>query len=92
MDINDELRDQEMQERMAFHVDELEELFERIRGFTDSDLCEWVAVQEWLDWKRVDRLQTKAKRNEDRAVSDVQLLAVRAFGMESFADLSRPEA
>jgi len=92
MDIDDEFQDEEVREHLSILVQEHEELFDRIRKFTSSDLCAWLVVQAWFDWKRMERLQSGRKRKGDRPVSEAQLKLLGKLGMESLADLSRREA
>jgi hypothetical protein len=92
MDIDDEFQDEEVRQKVSFLVQEYEELFGRIRDFTRSDVCAWFVVQAWIDWKRIDRIQSERKRKGDRPISEAQLRELRSRGMESLADLSRKEA
>lgn len=92
MDIDDEFQEEEVRQRVSILAQEYEELFQRIRDFTRSDLSAWLVVQAWIDWKRIDRIQTERKRKGDRPVSEAQLKELAALGMESLADLSRKEA
>ena len=92
MDIDDEFQDEEVRQKVSFLVQEYEDLFGRIRDFTRSDLCAWFVVQAWIDWKRIDRIQSERKRKGDRPVSEAQLKVLASMGLESLADLSRKEA
>ena len=68
MDIDDEFKDEEVRGQVALLAQEHEELFDRIRDFTQSDLCAWFVVQAFFDWKRMERLQAGRKNSRDRTV------------------------
>lgn len=92
MSMDDEFRDPDVIQQVEILAMEFQEAFNHIRRYTKSDISAWFVVDAFLDWKRIERMQSQRKRKGDRPVSEAQLKELASLEIESLADLSRKEA